>query len=118
MDITIVGRHMSVAHELSEYIQTRVQRMLRRFGRDISVKVTVGVDGEQQVVEMIASAGHKHDFVAEARGGNMFAMADVAADRMDRQLSKYKEKRQDRRRRSGSEAGVQPSAAEEEEEGP
>ena len=119
MDITITGLHVAVADEVRTYIQDRVARMLHRFGREISVKVRVGLDGEQQVMEVIASAGHKHDFVAEARGENLYAMADVAVDRMDRQLGKYKAKRQDRRRRSGAEAGVQPKdAAEQEEETP
>ena len=114
MDITITGRHIAVTDDLTAYVEEKVARMLHRFGRELSVRATVGLEGAQHVVEVRVSAGHKHDFVAEARGEVLHATVDVAVDRLDRQLSKFKTKRQDRRRRPGTEAGVPASTADEE----
>jgi len=117
VEITITGRHVAVTDALSEYINDKVEHMLHRFGREIGVTATVGIEGESHVVEMMASAGHKHDFMAEARGDNVYAVVDETVDRLDRQLIKFKEKRQDRRRRPAGEPGVRPDATEDEDDG-
>jgi putative sigma-54 modulation protein len=60
------------------------------------------------VVEFLVSAEHKHDFVAREVNSDILAAVDLVIDKLERQLSRYKEKLQDHRRRpsTGEVAGA------------
>jgi len=71
---------------------------------------------DQTVVEILASAEHKHDFVAQEDHQDVLAAVDLAVEKLEGQLRRYKEKIQDHRRTPsvGDVAGGRPDTATEE----
>jgi putative sigma-54 modulation protein len=56
-------------------------------------------------VEIQVSARHKHDFVASAQSEELMAGLDVAVDKMEEQLRRYKDRIQSRRGLGHRQAG-------------
>jgi putative sigma-54 modulation protein len=62
------------------------------------IEVMVDLKEDMNTVEFLVSAEHKHDFVAKERHADVLAAVDLVLDKLERQVSKYKEKIQDHRR--------------------
>jgi putative sigma-54 modulation protein len=59
----------------------------------MSIEIVVDLQEEQHPhVELMVSAEHKHDFVASAKSEGLTAAMDAAAQKIEQQLRKYKEK--------------------------
>ena len=98
MQIKISARHGHLAKATQEYIQEKSEKLLRFFERLTSIEVTVDLKNDIKLVEFLVSAEHKHDFVARESNGDILAAVDLAVDKLEGQLRRYKEKVQDRRR--------------------
>ena len=70
---------------------------------------------EENIVEFVVSAEHKHDFVASERNKDVLAAVDLVMAKLEGQLRRYKEKIQDHRRTPST--GEVPGAAAAEEAG-
>jgi putative sigma-54 modulation protein len=99
VQIKISARHGHLAKATQEYIQEKAEKLLRFFERLTLIEVTVDLKNEMKVVEFLVSAEHKHDFVAREVNSDILAAVDLVMDKLERQLSRYKEKLQDHRRR-------------------
>jgi putative sigma-54 modulation protein len=99
VQIKISARHGHLAKATQEYIQEKAEKLLRFFERLTSIEVTVDLKNDMKVVEFLVSAEHKHDFVATEVNSDILAAVDLVMDKLERQLSRYKEKIQDHRRR-------------------
>ena len=100
MQIKVSARHGHLGRELHEFIEEKARKLLRFFERLTSIVVTVDLgdqEGRHQV-EFLVSAEHKHDFVARESHGDIRAAVDLIIEKLEKQLRKYKEKVQDRRR--------------------
>jgi putative sigma-54 modulation protein len=68
-------------------------------------------------VEILASAEHKHDFVARERHREVLTATDAAVAKIEGQLRKYKERIQEHRRApSASDLAGKPAEEESDEE--
>jgi putative sigma-54 modulation protein len=99
VQIKISARHGHLAKATQEYIHEKAEKLLRFFERLTSIEVTVDLKNDMKVVEFLVSAEHKHDFVATEVNSDILAAVDLVMDKLERQLSRYKEKIQDHRRR-------------------
>lgn len=99
VQIKISARHGHLAEETQEFIREKVEKLLHFFQRLTSIEVTVDLKGEKKVVEILVSAEHKHDFVAQASHVDVLGALELALDKLESQVRKYKEKIQDHRRR-------------------
>jgi ribosome hibernation promoting factor len=99
VQIKISARHGHLAEETQDFIREKAEKLLRYFERLTSIEVTVDLKNEMKVVEFLVSAEHKHDFVAREVNSDILAAVDLLMDKLERQLSRYKEKIQDHRRR-------------------
>ncbi len=99
VQIKISARHGHLAEETQDFIREKAEKLLRYFERLTSIEVTVDLKDEMKVVEFLVSAEHKHDFVAREVNSDILAAVDLLMDKLERQLSRYKEKIQDHRRR-------------------
>ena len=117
MQIKISARHGHLGEPTQQFIREKVEKLLRFFERLTSIEVTVDLKNEMNVVELIVSAEHKHDFVASERNSDILAAVDIVVDKLEAQIRRYKEKIQDHRRRPsiGEVAGA-PTAEESSEE--
>lgn len=115
MQIKISARHGHLSEDIQKFIREKAERLLRFFDRLTSIEVTVDLHPDSNVVEFLAKAEHKHEFVASERNADILAAVDLVLDKLESQIRRYKEKIQDHRRRpsTGEVAGSPNEAAEE-----
>jgi putative sigma-54 modulation protein len=98
VQIKISARHGHLSDATQQFIREKVQKLPRFFERLTSIEVTVDLKNDLNVVELLVSAEHKHDFVARESNSDVLAGVDLVVDKLEGQLRRYKEKVQDRRR--------------------
>ena len=98
MQIKISARHGHLSDDTQQFIREKVQKLPHYFERLTSIEVTVDLKPNQNVVELLVSAEHKHDFVARETAAEVLAGVDMVIDKLGEQLRRYKEKIQDHRR--------------------
>jgi putative sigma-54 modulation protein len=94
MNLSIQGHHIDVTPALREYVMTKLDRIRRHFDQVINVSAVLGVEKLQQKAEVTLHVKGK-DLFAEAVDTDLYAAIDIVADRLDRQVLKYKNKRQE-----------------------
>ena len=94
MNLSIQGHHIEVTPALREYVKSKLDRIKRHFDQVIDVNAVLGVEKLQQKAEVTLHVKGK-DLFAEAVDTDLYAAIDIVADRLDRQVLKYKNKRQD-----------------------
>ncbi|HUS45440.1 MAG TPA: ribosome-associated translation inhibitor RaiA [Phycisphaerae bacterium] len=99
MRIEISSRHKPVTADTRAYAGKRAQRLLKYYNRIQSIRVVLDSDGDHPVCEMIAELEHMHDLVGRALGEETCAAIDQAADRLERQLVKHKDRTRNRKGR-------------------
>lgn len=91
MHINLTGHHVEITPSLRDYVQSKFQRLLQCADNVINVNVVLSVNKLEQ----------KADATIQLRGTtlyanmvheDMYAAIDGLIDRVDRQLTKYKEK--------------------------
>ena len=117
MQIKISARHGHLSDATQQFIQEKLSKLLRFFERITMIEVTVELKDDLKLVEVLVNAEHKHDFVARESNTDILAAVDLVLEKLERQIRRYKEKIQDRRRRpSTGEVSGPPSPEESSEE--
>ncbi len=99
MQVKIAVRHGHISDAAQQLIRDKASKLTHFFDRLTIIEVTVDLANEQEaVVEILASAEHKHDFVARESHAELQVAVDLAVHKVERQLTRYKEKIQDHRR--------------------
>jgi putative sigma-54 modulation protein len=98
VQIKISARHGHLSEPAQQFIREKAEKLLRFFERLTMIEVTVDLQEEQNLVEFLVSAEHKHDFVARERHADLLAAVDLVMAKLEAQLRRYKEKIQDHRR--------------------
>lgn len=96
MNLKITGLHLEVTPALREYVESKLERITRHVDNVIGVNVTLSVDKLVQKAEVNVHLAGK-DIHAEATDADMYAAIDALADKLDRQVLKFKEKQVDHR---------------------
>ena len=94
MNLSIQGHHIDVTPALRDYVKSKLDRIRRHFDQVIDVSAVLGVEKLEQKAEVTLHVKGK-DLFAEAVDTDLYAAIDIVADRLDRQVLKYKNKRQD-----------------------
>ncbi len=97
MDIRITGRHVEVHDDVRAYVQEKANRLPRFYDRIHEIEVIFDHESEQFTAEMIVRADHKNTFVARETGPDTFALIDIVTEKLERQLTKHKEKTRNHR---------------------
>ena len=100
MEIPISGHHVTVTDSLRTYVGEKLARIERHFDHVVNGQVILSVEQRRQKAEVsLHLAGN--DVHAAAEHDNMYAAIDLMADKLDRQIIKYKEKLTDHHQREG-----------------
>lgn len=102
MNIIVSGRHLSITNAIKNYAEKKVQKLEKYFDRLIKVQVNLDVESERHRAEMIASAARGSILVAEVIDHDIYTAIDKATDKLERQLTRHKEKLHQKRPRKGS----------------
>jgi len=98
VQVEITCRHGSVSDSLRDYITEKSEKLLTYFERVTAIQITIDQGENQNRVEILVDAEHKHNFVAHAEGGEVKPNFQSALSKMEQQIKKYKQKIQDHRR--------------------
>ena len=94
MNLTITGRHIDVTPAIRDYVSSKLDRVVRHFDNVTSVSVILSVEKLKQKAEVTVHVRGKDIFV-ESDDNDLYAAIDAMADKLDRQVQKYKQKQND-----------------------
>ena len=91
MQINITGHHVELTEAMTEYVNTKFERLERHFDNITNVQVTLSVEKLRQKAEATMHVAGGEIF-AQAEQEDMYAAIDAMVDKLDRQIIKHKEK--------------------------
>jgi putative sigma-54 modulation protein len=91
MNLNLTGVHLDITPAIRAYVVSKLERVTRHFDHVIDVNVVLSVDKLRQKIEANVHVRGK-DIHAEAVEPDMYAAIDSLADKLNRQVLKYKEK--------------------------
>jgi putative sigma-54 modulation protein len=98
VQIKVSARHGHLSDEHQQAVRHKAEKLLHYFDRITMIEVTVDLaDKVDKKVEILVDAEHKHDFVARDQHAELMAAVDLAVERIQHQIHRYKEKIQGRR---------------------
>lgn len=89
MNLSVTGHHLAVTPSIRNYVDAKLERVLRHFDHIIDVHVIVSVQKLQHHAEVTLHVRGKDIFV-EADSHNLYAALDALGDKLDRVVMKYK----------------------------
>ena len=99
MNLTISGHHLEVTPALRSYVTGKLDRITRHFDQVVDVKVLLSIENQKEKEGRQKAECNIHvkgrDLYAESAHADLYAAVDNLADKMDRQVLKYKDKTQD-----------------------
>jgi putative sigma-54 modulation protein len=114
LDIIVTGKHLSITDAIKSYAEKKAKKLERYFDRVIRIQVNLDVESERHTAEMILSAPRGSMLIAEVTNHDIYAAIDRAVDKLERQLTRHKEKLYQRRAKKE----IPPAPEEMAEEGP
>jgi putative sigma-54 modulation protein len=96
MNLHLTGHHLDITPAIRDYVIAKLERVNRHFDHVIDVSVVLSVDKLRQKVEATVHVRGK-DLHVESVDADMYAAIDALADKLDRQVLKYKEQLKDHR---------------------
>jgi putative sigma-54 modulation protein len=103
MNIIVTGRHLEVTPALRNYVEKKVKRFDRYLSNISEAIVTLGVEKYRHKAEVLLKV---NGVLIQAEGitGDVYASIDEVAEKLDRQIKKYKEKLVSHRKSEGKTA--------------
>lgn len=97
MNVTVSGRHMSVSDSLKRYCLEKAEKLERFFNRIQAIDVVLDGQAGMHTAEIIVHADGNQPFVASERQEDVYAAIDILIDKLERQLTRHKEKLRNRK---------------------
>ena len=113
MNLHISGHHVEVTPALKQFVTEKIQRLSRHIEDLLDVNVILTVDSPKH--EGRHGARHKAEAKLHVTGANLFAAStapdmyaaiDLLMDKLDRQVTKFNEKRHNHHPRGGQRRDV------------
>ena len=95
MNLNLSGHHLDITPALRTYVQEKLGRVTRHFDHVIDAHVVLSVDKLRQKAEVTLHVRGK-DIHCASEDLDLYAAIDLLIDKLDRQVLKYKDKRQDK----------------------
>ncbi len=96
MQISVTFRHMEPSSTLKVYVEQKLERLGKLFYRDVEANVVLSVEKHRHRAEIWVK-GDKTTFNCTEEKEDMYQAIDLAADKIQRQVKKYKSKLHDRK---------------------
>jgi putative sigma-54 modulation protein len=93
MNLNLSGHHLDITPALRSYVQDKLGRVTRHFDHVIDAHVVLSVDKLMQKAEVTLHVRGK-DIHCACEQQDLYAAIDLVADKLDRQVLKYKGKRE------------------------
>jgi len=92
MNLNVSGHHLEITPALRSYVQEKLSRVTRHFDHVIDAHVVLSVDKLRQKAEVTLRVRGK-DIHCACEEQDLYAAIDLVTDKLDRQVLKYKTKR-------------------------
>ena len=96
MNLSVSGHHLEVTPAIRSYVESKIGRVTRHFDHVIDAHVILTASKLTQKAEVTLHVSGK-DLHCESEEGDLYAAIDLLADKLDRQVLKYKDKLYDKR---------------------
>jgi putative sigma-54 modulation protein len=96
MNLSVSGHHLEVTPAIRSYVQSKIGRITRHFDHVIDAHVILTADKLKQKAEVTLHVPGK-ELHCESEQADLYAAIDMLADKLDRQILKYKDKLYDKR---------------------
>ena len=98
MQVSVTGRHIETTDAMRQYAELKAGKLARFYDRIERIDVVLDRQpSRQHRVEIVARADHKNTFVAQVDAGDFYEAVDLVVDKMERQLTRHKEKHRNRK---------------------
>jgi putative sigma-54 modulation protein len=108
MQVKIQGRNLEITPRLQDYVESKAARLGRHLGTISQMRVDLAVEdtrsAQDRQVAQFTVYSKKTILRAEERTADMFASIDAVMDKLDRQIERFKGRRQNRIRSGMAEA--------------
>ncbi|MGL6073288.1 MAG: HPF/RaiA family ribosome-associated protein [Fimbriiglobus sp.] len=110
MKVQIAARHGHLSEEHQAEVAEKAEKLLHFFDRLMFITVTIDLQKAERLVEIVAEAEHKHQFVGHDSHTDMIVALNHAIAKVKTQIGHYKQKLQDHRRdpSHGGPEGIHP----------
>ena len=96
MRFTITGKHFEITEAIKKYAEQKTSKLPRYYNNINKIEIIIeGSPTGNNSIQIIASAEHKKVFVAHEAGQDTYSCIDTAVRKLERQLTKNKEKERD-----------------------
>lgn len=92
MNISVHGKHLEITKAIQDYAKKKAAKVEKFFNRIGDVQVILDVQGDDHVAEMIVGVTKGPTLIGIVAKGDMYASIDLVVDKLERQLTKHKEK--------------------------
>jgi len=92
---------MELTEAMRSYVEKKIARLHKRYNRISEVEVVVDGDGQNHKTEIIVKVDNHQPFVVRHSSDDAYSCVDAAVDKIERQLTRFKEKSRDRKGRAG-----------------
>lgn len=97
MEIIVTGRHMDITPAIRDYASDKVAKLPRYFDRIQSIEVVAHKNDRQHEMEIIVHVDRSDPFLCKTAGPDLYACIDEAVNKLERQLTDYKDKLRNRK---------------------
>ncbi len=116
MEVRITGRHAQLGNKVRTYASDKLLPLSRYYDRTRQLEVVFDETNLGWQIEVIAHLQRGKPLVATTQHKDPMAAVDLAHDKLERLLTREKEKQRSRRQRNGRGAPAGPSGPGSEEE--
>jgi len=111
LDVKIIGKHIEITDAIRDKIEDKISKFPKYYNNISNVEVIVEGNGggTTSSVEIIVRAKHNHVFVAKDAGDDIYTCIDEAEKKMERQLTKHKQKERDNKHTTDMSGGASES---------
>ena len=95
MNLSVSGHHLEVTAAIRTYVHAKLERVSRHFDHVIDAHVILTVEKLRQKAEVTLHVPGR-DLHCECENADLYAAIDLLADKLDRQVLRYKDKLQDK----------------------
>lgn len=94
MDIQLTARHLKVTPAIRDYVREKLEKAQKYFDHIVWAQVVLFIEKRTHNAEIVVHA-QRQTFRAIASAADLYSAVDLASDKIDSQLKKYKERLRD-----------------------
>jgi len=95
VNLNVSGHHLEITPAIRKYVSSKLERVRRHFDHLIDAHVILSVNKLRQKAEVTLRVRGK-DIHCQCEEADLYAAIDLLVDKLDRQVLKYKNKRNDK----------------------